>query len=170
LLRHKQLSGPGPVVLADAFTARQRTDPDFNINFREQGFTDQIHVSLDRTQNWAAEVVVFRDRDLGQRERLILKLLQPHLAAMYRSARIRKRIARASEERDGEEMATLTPRERDVIQCVAEGFTNREIAATLVVEPSTVRKHLENIYAKLGVGSRTAALARLRDFTPRGDA
>jgi DNA-binding CsgD family transcriptional regulator len=45
---------------------------------------------------------------------------------------------------------------------VAEGLSNAEIARVLVVEPSTVRKHLEHIYAKLGVGSRTAALAKLR--------
>jgi DNA-binding NarL/FixJ family response regulator len=63
-------------------------------------------------------------------------------------------------------MATLTPREREVIHCVAEGLTNREIAAELVVEPSTVRKHLEHVYEKLGVGSRTAALARLRHPAP----
>jgi DNA-binding CsgD family transcriptional regulator len=153
-------------VLADAFTARQRTDPDFNINFREQGFTDQIHVSLDPAQNWVAEVALFRDRDLGQRERLILKILHPHLAAIYRSAKIRHRLARASKEFGEDATATLTPREREVISCVAEGLTNREIATTLVVAPSTVRKHLENIYEKLRVGSRTAALAKLRDLEP----
>jgi hypothetical protein len=45
-----------------------------------------------------------------------------------------------------------------------------KIAETLVVEPSTVRKHLENIYARLDVRSRSAALARLRDLASRGDA
>ena len=168
--RYKVLNGPGPIVLSDAFTARQRTDPDFSINFRDQGFRDQIHVSLDPTRNWDAEVALFHERDLGQRERLIMKILHPHLAAMYRSAKIRRRVEQASEERDGEAMATLTPRERSVIDCVAEGFTNREIAETLVVAPSTVRKHLENIYEKLGVRSRTAALAKMRDLTPRVDA
>jgi RNA polymerase sigma factor (sigma-70 family) len=153
-------------VLADVFTERERTDPDFNYNFDEYGFTDQIHVSFDPTQHWFAEVTLFRGRDLGQRERLMMKLLQPQLVAMYRAAKIRHRLAHESKELDAEAMATLTPREREVIQCVAEGLTNREIAAELVVEPSTVRKHLEHVYEKLGVGSRTAALATLRHPGP----
>ncbi|HEX6679775.1 MAG TPA: LuxR C-terminal-related transcriptional regulator [Gaiellaceae bacterium] len=55
----------------------------------------------------------------------------------------------------------LTPRERDVLGLVAEGFTNVEIARRLWVAPSTVAKHLEQAYSKLGVHSRTAAVARL---------
>jgi DNA-binding CsgD family transcriptional regulator len=54
----------------------------------------------------------------------------------------------------------LTPRERQVLAWVARGQTNLEVAETLWISPATVRKHLENIYAKLGVGSRTAAAAR----------
>jgi DNA-binding CsgD family transcriptional regulator len=53
----------------------------------------------------------------------------------------------------------LTPREREVMAWVARGKTNAQIAAVLWVAPSTVRKHLENVYAKLGVSSRTAAVA-----------
>ena len=45
---------------------------------------------------------------------------------------------------------------------VAGGLSNAEIASVLVVERSTVRKHLEHIYEKLGVRSRTAALAKVR--------
>jgi DNA-binding CsgD family transcriptional regulator len=45
---------------------------------------------------------------------------------------------------------------------VADGLSNAEIASVLVVERSTVRKHLEHIYEKLGVRSRTAALAKVR--------
>ena len=56
----------------------------------------------------------------------------------------------------------LTPREREILALVEEGKTNAEIAANLWISPATVRTHLENVYAKLGVGSRTAALARVR--------
>ncbi|MET0763151.1 MAG: helix-turn-helix transcriptional regulator [Thermoleophilaceae bacterium] len=59
-------------------------------------------------------------------------------------------------------MSQLTPRERDVMACVAEGLSNNQIAEALVIEVSTVRKHLEHVYDKLGVRSRTAALAELR--------
>ena len=56
----------------------------------------------------------------------------------------------------------LTRRERDVMRCVEEGLSNTEIARKLWIQPTTVRKHLENIYAKLGVRSRTAALSKLQ--------
>ena len=55
----------------------------------------------------------------------------------------------------------LTARERDVMRCVEEGLSNTEIARELWIQPTTVRKHLENIFAKLGVRSRTAALSKL---------
>ena len=55
----------------------------------------------------------------------------------------------------------LTPREWDVMRCVAAGRSNAEIAGLLWIAPTTVRKHLENIYGKLGVHSRTAAVASL---------
>jgi DNA-binding CsgD family transcriptional regulator len=54
----------------------------------------------------------------------------------------------------------LTAREREVLTWVARGKTNSEIARELWLAPSTVAKHLENIYAKLGVKTRTAAVAR----------
>jgi DNA-binding CsgD family transcriptional regulator len=54
----------------------------------------------------------------------------------------------------------LTAREQEVLAWVARGKTNAQVAALLWLAPSTVRKHLENIYAKLGVNTRTAAVAR----------
>jgi DNA-binding CsgD family transcriptional regulator len=51
----------------------------------------------------------------------------------------------------------LTPREAQVLELVAAGLTNRSIATQLVVSEKTVARHLSNIFAKLGVSSRTAA-------------
>lgn len=56
----------------------------------------------------------------------------------------------------------LTARERETLELVARGLSNGEAAARLVVTPATVKKHLEHIYTKLGVNSRTAAIARAR--------
>lgn len=57
--------------------------------------------------------------------------------------------------------ARLTPREREVLRLVADGLTNAEVARRLWVAPSTVAKHLEQAYPKLGVHTRTGAVARL---------
>lgn len=56
---------------------------------------------------------------------------------------------------------TLTTQERRVLGQVAMGFSNRQIAVRLGVAPSTVRKHLEHAYRKLGVTNRFAAAAVL---------
>src|SRR5664280_2943662 len=56
-------------------------------------------------------------------------------------------------------MATLTEREVGVLRLVAEGHTNKEIAARLFVSPNTINGHLDNIYRKLGVSDRAHAVA-----------
>jgi DNA-binding NarL/FixJ family response regulator len=57
----------------------------------------------------------------------------------------------------------LTRREQEVARLVARGFTNRQIAAELVVTESTAAKHVENIREKLGRNSRTQVGAWVRD-------
>lgn len=57
--------------------------------------------------------------------------------------------------------APLSPREREILRWVGEGKRNSEIASILGISPLTIRKHLENIFAKLGVETRTAAVACL---------
>jgi DNA-binding NarL/FixJ family response regulator len=51
----------------------------------------------------------------------------------------------------------VTAREREVLRLLAEGLTNREIAARLVLSEHTVHRHVANILRKLGLSSRTAA-------------
>jgi DNA-binding NarL/FixJ family response regulator len=53
---------------------------------------------------------------------------------------------------------TLTPREREVLQLLANGLPNAQIAQRLVISPKTVGTHIEHIYDKLGVRSRVEAL------------
>src|SRR5216117_645411 len=162
LNRRKLASGAGPVVLSEVFARRLRSRADFNPNFREGGFLDDMHVDLDPARRWKAELVVYSTRDFGVHARLIMQLVRPHLAAAYRAAAVRRRLAKAAGELELGAMVELTPREQEVMRCVADGLSNAEIAQVLVVEPSTVRKHLENVYEKLGVRRRTAALAKLR--------
>jgi DNA-binding CsgD family transcriptional regulator len=58
-----------------------------------------------------------------------------------------------------DDTAQLTPREAQVLALVARGWTNRHIGHILGITERTVRGHLENVHAKLGVSSRTAAVA-----------
>ena len=53
----------------------------------------------------------------------------------------------------------LTPRDAEVLRLVASGKTNRDIAVELVISEHTVGRHLQNLYAKVGVSSRAAATA-----------
>jgi len=57
----------------------------------------------------------------------------------------------------------LSPRELEVARLVAEGLTNAEIAERLVVSPRTVTTHLDNIYGRLGISSRTALVRYVAD-------
>jgi len=58
----------------------------------------------------------------------------------------------------------LSARELEVLHLVEQGLTNSEIARRLVLAPSTVKTHINNIYGKLGVQTRTQALKRAREL------
>jgi len=77
-------------------------------------------------------------------------LLQPHIADVLR-LQARRAATRS-----------LTARQRELLQLVAAGHHNRSIARQLGLSPGTVRKHLENTFARLGVASRTEAIAKIR--------
>ena len=59
---------------------------------------------------------------------------------------------------------TLSSRERDVLRLLATDLNGPEIARELVVSLNTVRTHTKNLYMKLGVNSRRAALSRAREL------
>jgi DNA-binding CsgD family transcriptional regulator len=56
--------------------------------------------------------------------------------------------------------SVLTQREREILSWVQRGRTTKEIARELVISTGTVRKHLENIFSKLGVHTRLAAITK----------
>lgn len=87
--------------------------------------------------------------DFGDRDRAMAALLSPA-------------IARLVHERPAPAAACLTTQERAVLGLVATGASNAQIARDLCIAESTVRKHLEHAFRKLGVTGRLAAVARLQ--------
>lgn len=84
-------------------------------------------------------------RDFTDRERALLEVLRPHLARIY------QRINTVGQ---------LTAREAEVLRWVAAGKSDAQIGAILRISARTVQKHLQNVYSKLGVEGRTAAVMR----------
>ena len=83
------------------------------------------------------------------RGRALLTLLRPHLQQAYLDAERRRHPA-----------PRLTSRQKDLLCLLAAGHTNTQIARRLGISEGTVRSHLEDIYERLNVSSRTAAVTR----------
>jgi DNA-binding CsgD family transcriptional regulator len=120
--------------------------------FKPLGFEHMMTVPLPTAPGRTRVYQLARDAGAGfsETERSMLTLLRPHLYEVYREAARRRRTP-----------VRLTERQLDVLRCVALGMGNEEIARHLVIAPRTVTKHLENAYGRLGVTSRTAAVARV---------
>ncbi|MGB7877224.1 MAG: LuxR C-terminal-related transcriptional regulator [Ilumatobacteraceae bacterium] len=84
----------------------------------------------------------------GEREITLMKLLLPHLQPLMRSV---------VEVAGNEPRPVLTTRQEEVLGLVRLGMPNKRIARILGISETTVRTHLENIFKRLGVQSRTAA-------------
>jgi DNA-binding CsgD family transcriptional regulator len=84
--------------------------------------------------------------------------LVEQVLALSRRARLGLGPAADRASRDGP--SVLTEREREVLELVAEGQSNDQIAGTLFISPKTASVHVSHILAKLGVSSRTEAAAR----------
>jgi DNA-binding CsgD family transcriptional regulator len=105
-------------------------------------------------------------RAFSDRDRTCLELLRPHLGNFYRLTRALDATrqgtpaAAAPQAANGLDFA-LTVREEEVLQWLASGKTDRDIGEILGISPRTVHKHLQRIYEKLGVETRTAAVMRV---------
>lgn len=109
---------------------------------------------------------VTRDESLDDVFKAIVSVMQEQLVGSpkLRTLLIKRVRLLAAEFRPSPE-ATLTARERQVLDLIAAGLTNKRIATELQIEPATVKNHVHNILHKLGVGSRAAAVAELRRAT-----
>jgi len=96
-----------------------------------------------------------RGREFSDSERALATLVRPHLVARMRALDLASRP-----------VTPLTDRQRQLLTLVADGYSNQQAARTLGISALTVRSHLEQIYARLGVHSRTEAVAALRTPGP----
>jgi len=146
---------------------RFRELPVYRDFFQPRDMQHMLDLGFSSATTSFRSLILFRGHDVpdfAERERAILELLRPHFRAREARATLLALVAgRMQAQDDGESAADLqlTPREREIVTMVASGKTNAQIATDLWVSPATVKKHLENVYLKLGVGSRAAAAMKV---------
>jgi len=141
-------SSTEPYRISDFTSLRTfRRTPFYALVMRPFGVEHELKLWLPAPprQSRSFSLVRAPGKDFSERDLALLRLVRPHLV------RIRARWSPRP--------AQLTERERDVIELLAQGLTNREIGRRLFIAPGTVRKHLEHVYEKLGVRSRAGAVA-----------
>ncbi|MET7397638.1 helix-turn-helix transcriptional regulator [Dactylosporangium sp. NPDC005572] len=114
------------------------------------GLRHGMHLAFPAPHGQMRKVSFWRGpgRDFSDRDRLVAELVRPHLWEIHAEGRRRRAAA-----------PRLTGREREVLMLVREGLSNAQIGRRLVIAESTVRKHLEHVFARTGARSRTAAAA-----------
>lgn len=152
--------------------ARFRETALYNDYYRRIGIDHVVAVPVHVDAATLVSFVLNRcRRDFSDRECAALDLVREHLAQMYRRARELEQWQtgahrQAAPDRDADRPAVtlapvLTPREHEVMRWLAAGKTDRDIGALLGCSHRTVQKHLQRIYPKLGVETRTAAVMRV---------
>ena len=149
----------GVIKISDFYSARQwHSTPMYCDYYRPGGCEHELQLFLPygspRTTGPGLRTVrLYFSRgpgpDFTDRDRAVLTLLRPHLHQAFLDAEQRRHPVHR-----------LTPRQTELLHLVAAGYTNTQIARRLGVTEGTVRTHLENIYEKLNVSSRTAAVIR----------
>lgn len=159
---HSTQRGGGTHRISDSLTDAQfRESGLFNEYYRRIGIDRVVAVPLFVDRGLLVSFVMNRNgRDFSDRECALLDLVREPLAALYRNLLARKRDG-------GFSALPVTPREREVLAWLAAGKTDRDIAAILGMSHRTVQKHLQHLYEKLGVETRTAAVVRAMELSAK---
>jgi DNA-binding CsgD family transcriptional regulator len=148
-LPHRSLGAFDPQVCAGPLPlglVHQSRDPCHQQLLVRHGIADGVVIGFRIGSDHVAQLHLDRrSRRFGPRDLALLRMIAPALERLLRE-RPTPRLP-----------ATLTLTERRVLRLLATGMSNSDIAARLGVAPSTVRKHLEHAFPKLGVTNRLAA-------------
>jgi len=137
----------------------------FDEYYRDIGIDHAMAVPIHVDRSLLVSFVFNRQRrDFEERERARLEVVRKHLGDLFRLGRAVEG-ARATQWSPSPEPGIpfdprLTARENEVLHWLAAGKTDRDIGDILAISPRTVHKHLQRIYEKLGVETRTAAVVR----------
>lgn len=161
--------GVAPVIsMSDFLTTRQFRETALCRDiFQPLGTEHQLGIILP-VDGYVVGIAMNRDIPFTEDERRLVERLHPHFVQAFRRTQVfgslqsARPVDHASWRRAG-----LTRRECDVLQWVMEGKRNREIAIILGLRPRTVDTHIVNLFAKLGVQTRTTAANRARELLQR---
>lgn len=113
--------------------------------------------ALEQKRGNQTESAAFLQESRTSSERIAREIRDPGIRERFTDG-VEHRIARVQDAvRQGKNPAGLSPRELEVLQLVANGETDARVAEQLFISPRTVARHLQSIYTKLNVNSRTAA-------------
>jgi DNA-binding CsgD family transcriptional regulator len=147
-------------------TAAFRRTPLYADYYCRIGLDCVLALPVYQDQGWLVSWVLNRHgRDFSDRDAALLDQVRAPLARFFQQTGWLQRLAPPLAQRPPvrptlSASTPLTPREREVLQWVAAGKTDRDIAQIVGTSPRTVHKHLQHVYAKLGVETRTAAAMR----------
>lgn len=141
------------VVVSDRSVLSQRAMRSHPLYVEYLHYVDEILVGYPTGHVQSCRLILRRDEGsaFGPRELMIMELLLPHLQGLVLS----------TAPQAGTPQDRLTGRQVEILRHVALGLTNREVARVVGITEATVCKHLENSYQRLGVVSRTGAVATL---------
>jgi DNA-binding NarL/FixJ family response regulator len=158
LCRHQQAYADFSATrLSDVVSGRRLVNSRIYADwFRPAGIAAELEAGIARSRARTRNFLLERAHgDFSTRDRAVLELVRPHLARIEETTRLRAAAGLTGPD----DREVLTTRETEILELVAAGLTNAAIAERLWISPGTVKKHLDNIYAKLGVANRTAAVA-----------
>ncbi len=150
---------PGARRLSDFVRPREwRRRGLFNDFYRPLGLTEELSAQLAWGPSGSSCCLTLHrgGRDFSERERLLLAQAAPHLRSTH------ERLALGEDRREPNparlaRLLPITARQAEVLDLLAAGRTNDGIAQELRISPHTVVRHVENLYARLGVHTRVAA-------------